>query len=80
MQGLLKPIILSAAFALMLWYALGNSPDSADPGGDGARRDLGYDSANDRGNAEQTDDNKPQPWSREERAIWRDNIDQRLRR
>jgi len=62
-------ITMAAVFGLMLWYALSHSPE--DPGGYRAvANDSGDNSAED----------TAQPWSQEERAVWRDNIDQRLRR
>jgi hypothetical protein len=63
-------IVLGAAFGLMLWWALGKSPD--DPGSYQARSGSVASSSNDTGEHD--------PWTREERAGWRDSVDQRLRR
>ena len=69
MQGIGRTFILIAAFGLMLWYALAQGPE--DPAPDAATSRPGN-----------TDDDAPperqQGWSREERAIWRDTVNQRL--
>jgi hypothetical protein len=71
MQGIARTVILAAAFGLMLWYALAQSPEDPAPSASTSR-------------PADTDDDAPpgqqQGWSREERAIWRDTVNQRLGR
>lgn len=61
---------LGAAFGLMLWWALGSGLD--DPGSYQASSGSVASSSNDAGEHE--------PWTREERAVWREGVNQRLRR
>ncbi len=71
MQGVARIVILAAAFGLMLWFALARSPEDPAPKETTSRP------------ADTADDAPPgqhQDGSREERAIWRDTVNQRLGR
>ena len=71
MQGLARTLLLTTAFGLMLWFALRYSPEAPRQEGTASPPAAEEDaiSGGDQGQ-----------WSHEERALWRDTIDQRLRR
>lgn len=71
MQGIARIVILAAAFGLMLWYALAQSPE------DPAPKETTSHPAD---TAVDAPPEQHQDWSREERAIWRDTVNQRLGR
>lgn len=71
MQGLARIVILAAAFGLMLWFALAQSPE------DPASKETTSRPAD---TADDAPPGQRQDWAREERVLWRDTVNQRLGR
>lgn len=70
MRGLPRLILIAAAFGLAVWFLLRLSPDRPTTV-----------SAPGNPSSEAAQDPAPhEPWTREERAIWRETVDRRLGR
>ena len=70
MKGLMRLIVLGAAAALFAWFFLSLGPDRAathQPRSSGTGDTPAEPSAR-------------EPWTQEDRAVWRDRVDQRLHR
>ncbi|MCB1865427.1 MAG: hypothetical protein KDG50_08335 [Chromatiales bacterium] len=70
MSGWLKLFVLAAVFAAILWFLLSMSSDKPASVRPDARPQA----------SSETTDADHDAWSKEDRAIWRDKINQRLAR
>jgi len=70
MQGLARLIVLAAVIVAMTWFFLKLNPD----------RPATRQSPSTTSNTNSGETSEREPWTREERANWREGINQRLHR